>query len=165
MKAEQSPASSEWSVSVEGQPVSPESLSVRAMNFGQAWRTAGVPEVSYSVNIPMSAFIAFLEEADQLPAFIEDARRFPDPADALDRALRDANFPSAADAMANPVLAQELARFFAHEALLRWLGDRPREVEPGYVLNSIDRIAVHPAELVLEGKARVSGAAVAYQDV
>jgi hypothetical protein len=157
--------SSEAQAVVEGQPVPMESLSVRSMNFGQAWRTADVPEISFSLKVPMSAFVTFLEEGDRLAALIDDTKRFPDPADALDRALRDSNFPGAADAMRNPVLAEELARFFAYEFLLRRLGDGPPAAEPGFILNSVDRIAVRPEELRIEGKGRAAGIAVAYQDI
>jgi hypothetical protein len=150
---------------VDNRPVPFESLSVRAMNFGQHWRTPDVPLISYSLELPGAYFVAFLAEPEQLPALIEDTRRFPEWTEALDTALFDAQFPGAADAVKNPVLARELARFFAHEALLRWLGDGPPEFEPGFVLNSIDSVHLGPTGLSLEGEGRMSGITVAYQDV
>jgi hypothetical protein len=131
---------------VNGEAVPFDALSVRSMNFGQPWRSPDVQEISYSLELPMAFFLALLEE--QLPDLIADTRLHPDPADALDLALRSAGFPSAAEAMAIPALAQELARFFAHEALLRSLGDGGHR----YVLNTIERVDVRPAGIGIEGK-------------
>ena len=139
---------------VDNQPVPLESLSVRSMNFGQAWRTPGVREISYSLQIPMAFFLELLARPEQLPDLIDDTRRFPDPDDPLDRALIDAGYPDAAEAMAHPTLARELARFFAHEALLRWLGDGPPQAEPGFVLNTVDRVEVRAEGILLEGTGR-----------
>lgn len=137
---------------VDGLPVPLQSLSVRTMNFGQPWRTAGVREVSYALRLPIAFFLAFLDEPEQLPDLISDAKSLPDPADSLTRHLIDSNAHYAADAMAVPALAQELAKSFAHEALLRWLGDGAPDLSPGYVLNSIDRVIVDSSGVALEGK-------------
>jgi len=149
---------------VEGQPVRFESLSVRSMNFGQDWRTPNVAEISYSLQLPMAFFLAFLDEPEQLADLVADTQQFPDRTNPLDNALLTAKPADAAAAMTEPVLAQELAGFFAYEALLRWLGDGGPEIEPGYVLNSIDKIVVRSSGIVMEGKGRVSSANVAYQD-
>ena len=134
------------------------------MNFGQHWRTPNIAEVSYLIELPLPFFVAFLAE-EQLPWLIEEVKRDADPTEALDAALLRAGSPDAADAVRDTVLGQELAQYFAKDLLLHWLGDGPPDVEPGFVLNSVDRIHLCTTGLLLEGRGRVSGILVAYQDV
>jgi len=136
---------------------------VRSMNFGQHWRTPNVAEVSYAVEIPLEFFVALLDE--QLPSLVEDTRQFPDEESSLDRAIAAATFSNAVEALRDRVLANELAQFYAHEVLLRWLGDGPPDVEPGFVLNTIERVVIEPDAILLEGTGRRSGIPVVYQDV
>jgi len=150
---------------VDGSRVLCESLSVRAMNFGQHWRTAGVPVSRYSLTLPLSFLVAFLEEPAALPDLNHDARLRPDVSDPLDQALIAAGFPSAEEAVRAPALCHRLAVFFAHDVLVRWLGDGGPKASPGFVVNSCDQIRLEAFDLCLEGECRPSGASTAYQDL
>jgi hypothetical protein len=149
---------------VDGNRVTCASLSVRSMNFGQHWRGANVPIHRYSITLPVDFFVALLAEPDGLADLIEDTKHHPDPGDPLDQILMAAGFPNADDAVRHPVLAQALAAFYAHDALLRWLGDAGPEVEPVFVLNSCERIAFGSTGLLIEGECRSSGSSTSYQD-
>ncbi len=150
---------------VDGNRVSCAFLSVRSMNFGQHWRGADVAVHRYAIELPVNFFVALLAEPDALSDFIEDARRYPDLSDPLGQALIAAGSPSADEAVRHPVLAQSLAEFYAHDALLRWLGDAAPEVADGFVLNSFARIVLGDSSLLLEGECRASGSSTAYQDL
>lgn len=150
---------------IDGNPVTLESVSVRSHNRGQHWRTPDVVPVSYSVELPRAYVVALLAEPDMLPGLIEDAQQYPDDDDALATALRAAGFPDADEAMNDPRIAPELVRFYVQEALVRWLGDGAPEREPGFVLNSVERLEVRPAGVLVEGQGRRSDIAVVYQDV
>jgi hypothetical protein len=150
---------------VDGSRVACESLSVRAMNFGQHWRGVDVPLHRYSVELPMAFFVSFLADPERLADLNQDAKLHPDPSDSLDQALSAAGFPSAQDAVRNPALAQSLAEFFAHDALVAWLGDNGPDMLPGFVLNSCDRIVFRASGILVEGECRPSASSRAYQDL
>ena len=68
--------------------------------------------------------------------------------------------------MHHPELARKLAVYFAHDLLLRWLGDGRPGAEPGYVVNTADEVLIRPGEsLVIAGKARRADIPVVQQDV
>ena len=57
--------------------------------------------------------------------------------------------------MARPALADAFAGFYAHELLLRWLGDGAPANGPGAVLNMIERVkAVGARAIAIVGRAR-----------
>ena len=152
------------SARVDGESVAWEALSVRALNFGQHWRDPGAVVCRYALELPAQFFLEFLAEPDALPELSRDAKHRPDPSDALDQALIAAGFPSAEQALHDPVLAQHLAEFFARDLLVRWLGDAGPERQPGFVLNSCDTVLFSPSGVRLEGSGRKSNTSTAYQD-
>ncbi len=145
------------------QPVELAQLGVRSMNFGQAWRTAGIVEVDYEVVLPRGYVLDVLEEG--LRETKADAIEHPDLASGLDRALRDRGWPDAASALGDPHLEALLLDFYGHELLLYWLdGGEPR-AEPGFVLNTIARSWVQGGTVAFRGRARRTGVPVKFQDV
>lgn len=138
---------------VGGRACAPERVAVRTMNFGQAWRSPGSADVEYRVEVPRAFFLDLLRA--ELPAYLDDSRRFPDPASAIDRMLAAAGWPTAAEVLARPELANAFAGFFAHELLLRWFGDGEPARRPGFVLNTIERVeAVGERVIAISGTAR-----------
>lgn len=149
---------------VDGRECPPATVSLRSMNFGQQWRTAGIADVEYRVEVPQRLLLDLLRE--QLHELVEDCQQHPDPDFDLDQILREADWPTAEQVMATPHLADFFARWFAHDLLLHWLGDGPPEQEPGFVLNTVDSVAfAEPPILTIRGRARRSGIPVRYQDV
>ena len=147
---------------IDGQNRPPERVSKRTMNFGQHWRTAGVVDVGYRIELPR-AFLFDLLSRD-LPELIADCKAHPDPECTLDGTLRAANWPDAGEVMRRPELTQFFAEYLAGALLLHWFGDGERE--GGFVLNTVDRVHVTGERAItLEGKARASGAPVRHQDV
>jgi hypothetical protein len=147
--------------SAEGVRTAPEQLSLRVMNFGQHWRGKGVRDWPYTVEMPVDYFLVVLRE--QLPEYIEAAKedRIDGP---LDEALLAAGWPSADEAVRDASLAQALAEEFALRLLEHWLGDGPPEQEPGYILNTIDRVDLLPDRVRVSGTCRRTGSSSAYQD-
>ena len=157
------PEASSCRAMAEGRAVAAEAMRLRTMNFGQFWRTHGIVDVEYRIEIPSRFFVDVLRE--ELPGYVADAREFPDPGSELDRSLRACGWPSPDEVMEHPALARQLALYFAHDILLRWLGDGCPDAEAGYVLNTADEVRFDGETLVIEGKARRAGIPVVYQDV
>lgn len=134
------------------------------MNFGQHWRDPGASCCHYVLELPIDFFLELLAEPGALPDLSRDAQQRPDPDSPLDQALIAAGFPSADQALRDPSLAQHLAEFFAHDALVRWLGDAGPEVQPGFFLNSCDTVLLQRSGIRLEGNGRGSDTSRAYQD-
>lgn len=152
----------EASYLVGGQAVRPEQLSVRSMNFGQHWRTPGVVEVTYELTLPRSYVIEHLDA--ELPEYVADSLEHPDATNALENALRAAGWPPARTILEDEALTRLTLAFFAHDMLLRWLGDGPPTLEPSFVLNTVSAERRRGGVPVFEGVARRSGP-VRYQDV
>lgn len=134
------------------------------MNFGQHWRTEGIVEVDYRVELPRAFLFDILSR--DLPEYIDDCQKHPDPDDRLDRALRGANWPSALEVMERPELTQFFAEYLADDLLAHWFSAGPPAREPGYVLNTVDRVGIADDRVItLEGKARTTEIPVRYQDV
>lgn len=146
-----------------GTAVDPARLAVRSMNFGQHWRTEGIVDVRYSVELPIRYFVAFLEEV--YPEQIRDLQTDGEASLPIDVALAAAGYPSLSSAVADRDLAVLLARYWAHDLLLHWLGDGPGEEETEYVLNTVDGVSCGDASVVLTGLGRRAGVPVRYQDV
>lgn len=147
----------------EGRPVPPEALSVRVMNFGQHWRTPGIVDVDYHVEVPRGFLRDML--ARDLPELVADALKFPEDDMPLEAAMRERGWPDADAVPADDTLAVLALRYFAHDILLEWLGDGPPDEEPGHVLNTVDRVGVRDGVCWIEGRARRSQPGVKYQDV
>ena len=147
---------------IDGQIRPPDRISKRTMNFGQHWRTEGVVDVDYRIELPRALLFDFLSR--ELPELIADCKAHPDPECALDSMLRTANWPDAGDVMARPELTQFFAEYLAGDLLLHWFGDA--EPEGGFVLNTVDKVGASGGRVItLEGKARPTGMPVRYQDV
>jgi hypothetical protein len=134
------------------------------MNFGQHWRDPGAVSCRYVLELPIEFYLEFLAEPDGLPNLVKDTREHPDLTEPLDQALIAAGFPTAEQALKEPVLAQFLAEFFAYDMLVRWLGDSGPAVEPRFVLNSCDSVLFRPSGIRVEGAGRRSDSSNAYQD-
>ena len=147
------PDASRCACVVSGRSCAPDRLTVRTMNFGQPWREPGADDVAYRVEVPRAFFLDLLRA--ELPAYLDDSRRFPDPGSAIDRMLAAAGWPTADEVLARPELANAFAGFFAHELLLRWFGDGPPARVPAFVLNTIERVeAVGERVIAIHGRAR-----------
>lgn len=133
------------------------------MNFGQYWRTPGIVDVPYSVELPERYWIELI--ARELPEHVADAKLFPDPDDEFELALRRHGWPEAREVCAVPELAPLAVLEFAHDLLLEWLGDGPPDEEPGWVINTIDGGQIDGDRVRLWGSARRGGIPVRYQDV
>ena len=141
---------------VDGRACAPDRLAVRTMNFGQPWREPGAADVAYRVEVPRAFFLDLLRA--ELPSYLDDSRRFPDPDSAIDRALAVAGWPAAGEVLARPELANAFAGFYAHDLLLRWFGDGAPALRPGFVLNTIERVEAEGERVIaIGGLARPTG--------
>lgn len=154
------PGARRCACSVDGQACSPGRVSVRVMNFGQRWRTPGIVDVQYRIELPRAFVLDVLGE--HLPDYVDDSRNFPDPDSAIDRALQAADWPSAAEVLNMPELAHHFIRFYGYELLGHWVGGAAGEHD--WVLNTIDRIELAEDVVALSGTARRAGTPVRYQD-
>jgi hypothetical protein len=132
------------------------------MNFGQHWRTEGMQDVLYHVEVPF----AYVEDVlrEHTAGYVQDSREHPDPDDAYDRALAAAGHPDTERVLATPELRDPLLDLFRYEILGHWLGTGHPEREPGYVLNTVERIQVAGGLVAYTGTARRSGMPVRHQD-
>ncbi len=133
------------------------------MNFGQHWRTLGIREVPYSVELPHRFWRDVL--ARELPEIVEDAKKFPEDDGELEAALRVRGLPAVMDEKTALDLAPLFVRHFAHDLLLEWLGDGPPNAKPGWVINTIDAVVVDVDRVRISGTARRDDVPVRYQDV
>ena len=150
---------------VDGAPRGWDSLRVRTMNFGQHWRTEGIVEVQYSLELPGGFFADFLTR--ELPDWIEDSKRFPQEPELeldLEAALRERGWPIAEQVVADPSLGRLALECFAHDLLLEWLGEGPSGASESYVLNTVDHVAIQGGVPRIEGTARRGGIPVRHQD-
>lgn len=147
----------------EGHIVHAQALSLRSMNFGQHWRTEGIREVSYSVEIPHRFWLDVV--ARELPEFVDDAMKFPSDDDKLEAELRVRGWPSSLDDKTALDLAPLWVRYFDHDLLLEWLGDGPPDEHPGWVVNTIESIVIEADRVRFTGTARTTEIPVRYQDV
>jgi hypothetical protein len=157
------PDASRCACEVDGRACTPEHIAIRTMNFGQHWRTAGIEEVAYRVELPRAYVDDVLRE--HVPGYVEDCRDHPDPySDELDHAIREAGYPDVAGVLANAALRDPFIEIFRYDILSGWFGAGPPDREPGCVLNTLDRIEVGDDRVAFAGTARRSGVPVRYQD-
>jgi hypothetical protein len=133
------------------------------MNFGQHWRTPGIPDVPYAVILP-GAYVAAHVALDWVE-YVADARA--DPTNELDAELRRLSWPASVEvALADPIAAPLVLDFWAMDLLGRWFDAPPLE-DFGFVLNTIDEARLVGGDAYIAGKARPHDPRVpyAYQDV
>lgn len=146
----------------EGKECPWEALSVRTMNFGQHWRTPGVVEVQYALELPFDYFADFARS--ELPEYIADAREHPSTLP-LDEALRARGWPDVEEVLRDQNTATLALEYFASDLLLHWLGDGLPAQPGGYILNSVDRVSLDGGRVRVEGTGRRDAGPAAYQDV
>lgn len=153
----------------DGRPVCPAQLKLRAMNFGQHWRTEGIEEVEYSLLVPLAVLA---EEMDREHAdYVADSMAHPSD-DAYEQAQRERGWPSVRAMLADAELLRMSAGWYGLEVLARWLGHAwpdgalPTEETPWFVLNTADFQGREGDLLRFGGRARRAGVMdVRYQDV
>lgn len=142
-------------------------LSIRVMNFGQHWRTEGVIDIEYKIELPIDFVLDFLEE--NLKEYIEDSKIYPEPESKFEQLLRKHNWPSAKDVLENKDLYILAFDFYGHDMILQWFGDLIEDLEKGlptFVLNSVRLKEVLSQSAILIGEAREVGLKeVLYQDI
>ena len=147
----------------DGLKCTAEQISLRSMNFGQHWRTPNIKTFNYSVTVPKSFAIEYIDQ--KMPEYQEDAENFPDPTDTFEIELKLHEWPKAIKMLSIPKLSELALEYFAHELLLEWFGDGPPDVEPGFILNTIDEISIVKELILFKGHCRRSQSNIAYQDV
>jgi hypothetical protein len=140
-----------------------EQISLRSMNFGQHWRTAGIKNLNYSVALPKSFVADYIDLA--MPEYRSDAEMCPDPNDPFEVQLKRNRWPRATKMLAIPELATLALDYFGYELLLGWFGAGPPTEEPGFILNSVEEFAIDKDLIFFNGKCRHSITGVAFQDV
>lgn len=136
-------------------------LSRRSMNFGQQWRTEGIEEVDYTLEIPLS-FVAELLERDH-DEWVEDALLHPSD-HPYENAQREHGWPSVSAMLADAELLRMSVEYYGADLLLEWLGDTAPTESPGYVLNTVRFHGRAGDAAVLAGRARRAGQPVRYPD-
>jgi hypothetical protein len=147
----------------DGSRCTAEQISLRTMNFGQHWRTAGIQDINYSVTLPQLFIIDYINQ--EMPEYRMDSEKCPDPTDTFEAELKAHGWPSAEIIITIPKLSKLAIEYFAHELLLEWFGAGPPETEPGFILNTIDDFSVFDHLVLFKGKCRRSRPNVAFQDV
>lgn len=147
---------------INDQPCLPEQLSLRTMNFGQAWRTPGITEVTYRLSVPLPAVNPILER--ELAAFIDDAQQYPDEENHLEQILTENGWPAAHLILKDSTLLLAALNEFGHEILLALFGDRPSQAGETFVLNTISAIYLKNGQVCFTGTARRAVGPVQYQD-
>lgn len=146
---------------VDDAPVRAGQLARRLMNFGQHWRTEGIEEVEYTVEIPLS-FLVELMERDH-PGYVEDSIEHPSD-DRYEAAQRERGWPGVAEMLAGPELLRMSVDGYGGDLLLEWLGAGPPDEAPGFVLNTVSFRRRAGEAIVLAGRARRTHQPVRYQD-
>jgi hypothetical protein len=142
-------------------PVRAGQLARRLMNFGQHWRTEGIEEVEYTVQIPLS-FLAELMERDH-PGYVEDSIEHPSD-HPYEAAQRGRGWPGVAGMLVDPGLLRMSVDWYAGDLLLEWLGAGPPDEAPGFILNTVSFRGRAGDAIVLAGRARRAERPVRYQD-
>ena len=145
----------------DGLPIRASQLRVRAMNFGQHWRTVGVREVGYRVGVPVAFVVDRLDR--ELPDYVADCIAHPDTTP-LESALRARGWPAAGPILDDPEVCGLALEWFGHDCLLGWLGDGEHEDAPGFVINSIESAGRRGGVVWFVGSGRAAGQKVRYQD-
>lgn len=151
--------------SIPGKALRAEEVRIRAMNYGQHWRTEGIESLDYKIELPLPYVQDFLNS--QLPEYISEAKIDHDKEDELDGLLKVFGWPDDAERILTNTskrLVDLLLDFFAFEMLLHWYSDGPAP-DGGAVINSHNQFNVVDDHLIILGKCRKSDKPVRYQDV
>jgi hypothetical protein len=147
---------------VDGAPILATALTVREMNFGQHFRTPGLPLGRYEVRVDAELVAAFLvEELRDFREMVETEAE----ADltVLERELRARGWPSSREIVADAALGPAVVRQFAYELVLSFLST-PREGSPRWVINSVTDVAIGAGDVTLRGEVGRADLRSAYQD-
>ncbi|OEK00634.1 hypothetical protein BFP97_03545 [Roseivirga sp. 4D4] len=150
---------------IQGNAMRADDLRIRAMNYGQHWRTEGIQSIDYEVRLPLSYVYDFLNS--ELPEYIMEAKTDRDEEDELDGLLEAFGWSDdAANLLMNGSkrLVDLLLDFYAFEMLLHWYSDG-QAPDGGGVINAHDQFKIENDHLIIKGKCRKSDRPVRYQDV
>ncbi len=132
---------------------------VRAMNFGQAWRTSGTVETTFRLVVPLRYLDTFLRRA----GWLEDAQEYPEDRTAFESELARRDWPAVDAIMNDPTLLGMLADELGYDFLLH-AADASADADD-FVLNTVERRSVEGTNVVIYGRCRRPSDGVAYQDV
>lgn len=139
---------------VDDQPVAPETITVRTLNFGQPvadWRTVGC-RVAFSQAELVRSFGAFYSQYAA-----EDLEQDPDVGEAV-RQLRTLKWPPIADvASKHPRLMEGLLlqEDLAYHVLCSLIAQSPMSERPTYLINEIETVSLADGEIRFAGAALV----------
>lgn len=151
--------------SVDGTKLASEDIRIRAMNFGQHWRTEGVQSFPYEVKLPLAYVIDYLNT--QLEEYVTDAIDDRDEEDEMDNLLMAEGWPTDAQKLllnTSERLIYLTMDFFGFEILLHWFSDG-HAPDHGAMINSFDKFTIDRDYLIIGGQCRKSGFPVRYQDI
>lgn len=144
-----------WCATVNGVRYRAAQMSVTGQGFGDFRHAAGLARAAYSVELPVSFLREMMER--EHPAYVSDAREFPDPDDPFERALRERGWPAPRDALEDPVLLPLALAYYGHDLLVYWLGYGQPAERPGWVAHSIAQRARVDDVVVIGGVALEAG--------
>jgi hypothetical protein len=143
------------SVTVDGARLRAGQLSCRSMNFGSFHGAEDLPRAAYAAEVPVAFLLEMMER--EHPSYVEDFLAHPDPGNAFEQAQRERGWPSPREMLDDPVLLPPALDLYAHDLLLRWLGDGQPPETPGWVANTITRQALVDGAVIIEGIALPAG--------
>jgi hypothetical protein len=131
------------------------------MNLGQHWRTEGVGEVGYAIEVPLAALAEVMER--EHAGYVRDSIDHPldDP---YERAQRERGWPSVPEMLEDPGLLRMSVEWYAGDLLVAWLGDAGPDASPGFVINTVRFERRTGDAVVVAGRARRADRPVRYQD-
>lgn len=130
-------------------------MSVTGQGFGDFRHAAGLPRAAYSVELPVAFLLEMMER--EHPAYVADAREFPDPDEPFEQAQRERGWPAPGDMLADPVLLPLALAYYDHDLLVYWLGCGQPAERPGWVAHSITHRALANGTVVIGGVALPAG--------
>jgi hypothetical protein len=138
---------------------------VRALNFGQHWRSANIREFNYKLLLDNEVYVDFL--INHWTDFLDDALSFRDSEFDIDVLIRKFNYPEA-DKILSDInfyidIVNELFEISGHDILLSYLGDSISN-ENHWVINTIDNIEFENEYFILTGRCRNNENVTAFQD-
>ena len=139
----------------DGVPLRAGQLSCRSLNFGRWNFTEGLARAAYTAEVP----VAYLREVMERehPQYVADSLRWPEADDALEQELRARGWPPVADVIDDAEVLPLVLDLYAHDLLVRWLGDGQPPELPGWVANTLERMERRGDVLLLGGTALEAG--------
>ena len=135
-------------------------FTVRELNFGQHFRTPGLPRARYEVRVESALVADFL--VDEIRELLVVDREGDD-LDEVERALVERAWPEPLRVFEDPVLGAAVVLRYAYEFVLSCLWT-PQGSAPRWVVNSVDDVSVNSEEVVLRGEVGRADLRRAYQD-